>query len=313
MLDRILAKAVTECDVAGVGLFNWAEPFLHPRLPELIRTVKRHGIPCHLSSNLNEMKNIEAVLAENPLSLRISLSGFNQQVYGRTHRGGDIERVKRNMTLLAQKKKQLNSKTHIHVLYHRYKGNLEDELLMRNFAKQLGFTFVPVWAMMMPVEKILAYVGEAPEGVSLNQEDIQVIDQLALPLGPALTAAKGQDAHSCTLQDDQMTLDHRGMVSLCCSVYEGKYNIGSYLDLTLGELQDRKYKQDICKSCMSCGVSTYITYGFPEIDRIAADNIDPKHAKLLGLGYERLRKRLRETVQPGRDFLRKVIMLGKSM
>lgn len=306
LLDRILAKAVTECEVAGVGLFNWAEPFLHPRLPELIRIVHGRGIPCHLSSNLNDMKNIEAVLAENPFTLRISLSGFTQQVYGRTHRGGDIERVKRNMVELAKVKERLNSRTHIHVLYHRYKGNLEDEPLMRSFARQLGFAFVPVWAMMMPVEKILAYVNDTSYGVALTDEDHQVIDQLALPLGEALTAARRQNAKTCTLQDDQMTLDHRGIVSLCCSVYEGNYNLGSYLDLTLDELQDRKYKQNICKSCMSCGVSTYITYGFPELDNIAAGNIDPKHAKLLGLRYERLRKRLREVVQPALDLLRRV-------
>ena len=312
-LNRILAKAVTECDVAGVGLFNWAEPFLHPRLPALIRTVKSYGLPCQLSSNLNEMKNIKDVLSENPFSLRISLSGFNQQVYGRSHRGGDIERVKKNMTALAQAKKQLNSSTQVHILYHRYKGNLEDELLMRDFSKHLGFSFVPVWALMMPVSKILAYVGEAPEGVSISTDDLNVIDQLALPLGAALTASKKQDADSCTLQDNQMTIDHRGLVSLCCGVYEEKYNVGSYLELTLDKLQALKYQQNICKSCMSCGVQTYITYGFPEMDRIAADNIDPKYAKLLGLRYERLGKRFSETVQPARDFLQRIIKFGRSM
>src|SRR6185295_18373724 len=169
------------------------------------------------------------------------------------------------------------------------------------------FQFEPVWAMMMPVEKILAYADHAPESVSLTQEDRQLIDNLALPLGKALVAAKTQESRSCTLQDDQMTLDHTGKVSLCCGVYVGKYNLASYLERSLEELQALKYKQDICKTCMSCGVPVYITYAIPELDRLAADNVDPKHAKLLGLRYERLWKRIKYGVRVTRNALRQLI------
>jgi len=186
LLAAIIAKAKAECDVSGVGLFNWTEPILHPRLPELIRIVQSSGIRCHLSSNLNQMRNIDAILAENPYGFRISLSGFTQEVYGYTHRGGNIERVKQHMIELAEAKRRQNATTNIHVLYHRYKRNLRDEAPMREFAQRLGLGFQAVWAFMMPLEKILAYVNDDPTEATLTEEDHQLIGNLALPLKEAL-------------------------------------------------------------------------------------------------------------------------------
>src|SRR5689334_153588 len=90
LLQRILDKAVSECEVEAVMLFNWTEPLLHPELPELIRIVRNHGLRCDLSSNLNEMPRIDEVLRAEPTNLRISMSGFHQETYDKTHRGGDV-------------------------------------------------------------------------------------------------------------------------------------------------------------------------------------------------------------------------------
>ena len=97
LLQEIVTKARAECRRPNISLFNWAEPLLHPQLPELIRIVQDAGIPCHLSSNLDILPDADALMAANPASLRISTSGFSQEIYGRTHRGGDIERVKTHM------------------------------------------------------------------------------------------------------------------------------------------------------------------------------------------------------------------------
>ena len=41
LLDEIVRKAVSECQRLQVSLFNWTEPFLHPRLAEMIRVDTR--------------------------------------------------------------------------------------------------------------------------------------------------------------------------------------------------------------------------------------------------------------------------------
>src|SRR3954467_8278947 len=53
LLEAILDKAMGECRLTYVGLFNWTEPFLHPRLPEMIAAVRSRQLPCALSTNLN--------------------------------------------------------------------------------------------------------------------------------------------------------------------------------------------------------------------------------------------------------------------
>ena len=298
LLAAIMAKAKSECEVGGVGLFNWTEPLLHPRLPELIRIVESSGTPCHLSANLNHMRNIDAILAENPSSFRISASGFTQEIYGYSHRGGDIERVKQHMVELAAAKKRQKATTAIHVLYHRYKHNLGDEHAMRAFAERLGIGFQGVWAFMMPLEKILAYVNDDPTEATLTDEDHRLIANLALPLEDAIAASEKHRQAACSLRDAQMTLDFEGKVQLCCGTYDSRrFTLGKFLDLSLEELQARKYEHDMCGRCMTRGVHVYGTYGAPEFDDIAERTIGPEAARRLGLAAERRRKRVRQGIE----------------
>ena len=102
LLEQILDKALSECSVGGVGLFNWNEPVLHPQIADRTKAVETRGVPCNLSSNLNKVKNLDALMATNPSGFRISMSGFRQEIYERTHRGGDVETVKQNMVEFAQ-------------------------------------------------------------------------------------------------------------------------------------------------------------------------------------------------------------------
>ncbi|HYG66943.1 MAG TPA: radical SAM protein, partial [Anaeromyxobacteraceae bacterium] len=102
-LERILDKLEAEAPSGArprVHLFNWGEPLLHPELPELVRRVRRRGLSCRLSSNLVRPRDLDAVVAAAPDWFRVSVSGFTQPVYGRTHRGGDVERVKANLLAL---------------------------------------------------------------------------------------------------------------------------------------------------------------------------------------------------------------------
>jgi MoaA/NifB/PqqE/SkfB family radical SAM enzyme len=298
LLEAIIAKARNECDVGGVGLFNWTEPILHPRLPELIRIVQSSGIPCHLSSNLNQMRNIDAILVENPYGFRISLSGFTQEVYGYTHRGGNVERVKEHMVELAAAKRRQQATTNLHVLYHRYKHNLADERPMRAFAHSLGIAFQPVWAFMMPLEKVLAYVNDDPTEATLTEEDHRLIANLALPLREALASVESLRDRPCSLRDAQMTLDFEGNVQLCCGTFDTrKFTLGTYLTTPLAELQARKYAHDMCRRCMERGAHVYGTYGGPAFDDIAARTVGPEGVRLIGLKAERRRKRLQRGVE----------------
>jgi hypothetical protein len=121
-----------------------------------VRAIKSRGLVCSLSSNLNVLREPEALLAEHPDYLRVSVSGFTQEIYARGHREGDIEQVKHNMQRLAAAHDAVRSNTHVEVYYHRYADNPHELPLMAEFARSLGFHFASTLAYVTTVEKIIA-------------------------------------------------------------------------------------------------------------------------------------------------------------
>ena len=82
------------------------------------------------------------MLAENPETLLISISGWTREIYERLYKDGDIEKVSANMREVAKLK---GPKTHVQVSW--YKDRLQrtehEEPLMQEFAESLGFACVP--------------------------------------------------------------------------------------------------------------------------------------------------------------------------
>ncbi len=274
LLERIIRKAKSECRLTEINLYNWTEPFLHPNLSEMIRIVRSHKVPCGLSTNLNLLNDIDDVMAANPDMLKVSLSGFSQKIYGRTHRKGDIELVKRNMAEVARAKERAGVTTRLVVAYHRYLGNHQDEATMQAYAESLGFKMEPAWAFFMPLEKMLAFAGSDMIDAAINTEDRQIIDLLALPLADALAAAQSAPQQSCPLRARQMAITASGEVTLCCASFDqSKFVIGPYLGTPIDELQKLKYRHEVCGSCMDNGLHVLFTYNCDIFDDIALANV----------------------------------------
>ena len=274
-LCKILDKALSECDVQFVGLYNWTEPLLNPNLPSLVREVKSRKLPCWLSSNLNVLTKPEELLAEDPDFFRVSLSGFTQPVYEVGHREGAVEVVKHNMERLAKAKRVTRAGTAIQVFYHCYRHNEHEVPLMEAFSHSLGFEFRTVFAQIFPVEKIL----QITDGVC-SSEDATLLDYLALPLDRALAVTSKTGSKSCALYDEQFTLDVNGNVMLCCSTSMERTNVvGNFLELPLAELQQRKANNNLCGRCLSLGIPDYFG-GNPEFEQIAAAYARESRAQL---------------------------------
>jgi MoaA/NifB/PqqE/SkfB family radical SAM enzyme len=319
LLNSIMKKATSECEVLCVSLYNWTEPLLHPNLPELVNIVQSYGVSCHLSSNLNILKNVDLLLSANPATFRISNSGFTQEIYGATHKGGKIERVKKNMITLAESKKRTNSATKIHVLYHRYLTNLEEEYMMKKFAQSLGFDFIPVWAFMMPLEKLLAYADSMEENSMspiLSPEDYNTIGKLALPLKEAFEVSSRYSDRSCTLKDDQITMDFHANVKLCCSVFDSsRFNLASYLTTPISVLQELKYSANsevTCSKCMKHGIHIYGTYGTDKLNDVAIKNII-SHSPIIGLKLYFKEIILYGLINPPKKIARRIKQLIRSV
>jgi MoaA/NifB/PqqE/SkfB family radical SAM enzyme len=303
LLTSILDKALAECCVEHVNLFSWCEPLLHPRLDELVRLVQERGIDCHLSSNLNLPVDFDRLMRANPAYFKISLSGFTQESYGYSHRGGDIERVKKQMVLLAEARRRQGATTRIAVNYHRYRHNLKDEPSMRRFAADLGFEFDPAWALLLPVEKMLAFPSGEAEGVSISDQDRELVAQLGLPLEAALSASRASGRGGCALRERQVSMDFRGEVQLCCGTFDSaRFSVGNFLELPLNEIQARREAHPMCRRCMEAGAHLYLTYRTPGLERLVLETVAPNDSELLDLRGEfarqRRERRLRQLLKP---------------
>lgn len=89
----------------------------------------------------------------NPTVLRVSLSGYSQEKYEITHKGGNVEDVKKNLDLLLQIKEDSKSTTRIVVAFLRYLSNLEEENIIKQYCEKTGIAFLPINALILPLEK----------------------------------------------------------------------------------------------------------------------------------------------------------------
>ncbi len=93
-----------------IGLYNWGEPFLNPRVFQIIRTAAVHGIKVHIDSNLSfrdfDDAYVDAVIDSGLYSLFASIDGVSQESYQTYRVGGNAARVFANLEKLIRAKKR---------------------------------------------------------------------------------------------------------------------------------------------------------------------------------------------------------------
>jgi pyruvate-formate lyase-activating enzyme len=250
LFARIIDKIRAESPVPNprITLYNWGEPLLHPELPRFIALLNRHGLPSHLSSNLNIRRGLEDAIRANPTELKISISGLSQETYGRTHARGQVDLVTRNMRLLRTLIDRHRLTTHVWVGHHLYRSNAHETEPMRRICAELGFAHVPIQAFYMPLERVADLLdGAAPPDPSIIAD---------LPVAPAdrqaRVAAVRSGRFDCELRFSQTVINHDGKVALCCSVYDQDNMLGTdFLAEDLAALERRKYDHPFCQTCMA--------------------------------------------------------------
>lgn len=281
IFEKILIKIKDETpNIAYLQVYNWAEPMLHPRLPELIYIARKHGIPLSLSTNLNINHNLEEIVTAYPLSVRISVSGFSQNIYERTHTNGNIEKVKANMKLLRQLINQHKSQMEVHVAYHCYVDNIGAEYEnMKRFCHELGFSFLPFFAYLLPLEKLISYFEKGPQ-----MTDKEILNLMAVKPEEIRSFSLPYRFKDCELRSNRTAINCDGSVALCCGVYDDSHNIARYfLNTSHDELQRRKYINKFCLTCMKYGLhSASLYYGSHKWISVAEKRIQaPKLPKEL--------------------------------
>ena len=154
-LERVVEKMTRESFIVShVSLYSWGEPMLNPELPGMLEYLHGQGIAVACSTNLsyNDNNKLEKFIRSSPDYLKISLSGYYEEVYGKTHNGGNACLVKSNMYRLRYLIDKYGTGTVVDVNYHLYNNNCGVNLVkMRELCDELGFMLSTTYALVMPL------------------------------------------------------------------------------------------------------------------------------------------------------------------
>jgi MoaA/NifB/PqqE/SkfB family radical SAM enzyme len=249
---KILAKIVRErvAERPEIWLFSWGEPLLHPQLPEILGMIRAAGLESHLSTNLNIKKGLDAIVRARPTSLKISISGVSEETYSRTHAGGKLSLVLENMRELRRLLDADGNHTRVWVGHHVYRSNQHEIAEFAKVCAELGFAHHPVAAFFQPLEKLIALA----QGVAAPEPIMDDMLEHPREYLRRFKVVRRRD-HDCELRYNQTAINFDGTVSLCCSVYDKPNMLGvSFLDESHEQLQERKYRHPLCKTCMDLGL-----------------------------------------------------------
>lgn len=277
LMERILDKIQSENPNAIVFTYGNSEPFLHPKLPECIAAIKRRGLHPEMSTNLNHLQRVEETLDAGLDLMIISLSGFTQEVYVKGHAGGNIEKVKANMRILAEANnaRPLEKRVRIMVNYHVYTDNAHEIPLMNEYATNLGLEFFTSLARAISMENAIQYCRKHdPEATPfavqegrpdwnhalppIGQTYIDAMDRLKIPPTKAREMYKDlPKLKACPINHMFSFIRHDGKISLCACVADRRIVVGNYLDMTADERIEKGYDHAICQQCLRYRMSHY--------------------------------------------------------
>jgi len=251
IMERIKKDRIGQSTL--IVLYNWGEPLIHPEIAKVIETVHQYGFNVAVSSNLSNESDLKNIVKAQPNYFRASISGYKQDVYGRSHRGGDVSLVISNLYRLRHYMTKFGKDFFVEVYYHIYRHNCGDDIAkIKSIADDLKFRFNTQFAYYMPIEKMM----KAIEGEPLSEEDKSLVDNLLISPKEQSDVAVNfiNSASDCTLRRDMIAINWDGSVPLCCGVYDYQHNVApDFLSMTHDEIQALRYGNKFCGRCMAKG------------------------------------------------------------
>lgn len=239
----------------GLVLYNWGEPLLDKRTPELIHEAKRQLLHVCLSTNLSVRFDVPALVASGLNFLFLSIDGASAEGYGRFRRGGDFDLVLDNVRRLVEERERQGTRLPF-VLWRflTFEHNVHEVEEGMRLARELGvdqFSVTTPFAVdwddpdvriaRSPLEG--AYVlnpqasfkGRFDRGEGIEIDEAAIAREFGRPWSERVPAG-GLDEPSrptsstCRWLYQSVTLDARARVMPCCMAPEhGRHKVyGAY-------------------------------------------------------------------------------------
>jgi hypothetical protein len=240
--------------VGNIQLYQWGEPTLNRKLPEMIRYAAGENILSAVSSNLNADADYERIVESKPEWFRVSASGWGK-AYEIAHTGGDWETFLKNFVKVAELKQSVHPDMKLELYYHVYTHSTGKGFAMfRNLCQKLGVEFHPVYAYLISLDDVLNYI----EGVPLPPNANTINKNILLDLEKGLEIAKRE----CDMPCDTFRCIHINSdlsVSNCMMYFhpEGNRAVSNFLEHDTDSIMDRRKTCLLCKRCLKHGIHRY--------------------------------------------------------
>ncbi len=251
---RIVDKAQAESHVLSCCLYYFNEPLLHPEIVGMMQYLKEKKLYTFVSTNLSfQYQSAAMVRAKQMMELGVeniivSVSGWNQDTYERSHKNGNIEWVKANMQTIARIRTRKTSM--LRLSWHVYDYNTHERYLMEDYASHLGFKFTPYGTGVLPLERTLArWQDNLPDPA---EADIMV------KLPEAKKLCRDRKHWDCEMQRQTFTVGSTGEVYNCSDRNSPANWRGNFFkDGTVAQFLKRRVTDPDCVACKKVGGHIY--------------------------------------------------------
>lgn len=231
-----------------IDLYNWGEPFLHPKFKEILSVLNNNHLFFGLSTNASC-----PVYFDNDLSrlaiITFSMSGFSQRSYDRIH-GFDFERIKNNIENMVKNYRDNGFKGTAQISYHLYQFNLWEIYMAKEFAQKLNISIKFATAYLNGYTMFRDYLTNNMGYATLKTASSELI---TYHLNDFLL---NRPKNYICPQWGYLTIDEYCNVLTCCVAdrLSENYSIGKLFELSLDDIKEKKIKQHICLECSQLGI-----------------------------------------------------------
>lgn len=242
-----------------IQLYAYGEPFLHPRLDDILAVVGELGYKAAFSSNFIRSPRIRE---ENLRVIRLvvfSTCGLTEETY-RPIYGADVQRVLKNLDDFLAVQARGNPCMQIVVNWLKYRVGTSELEEARAYFESRGCTFRPILPLLNDVERMID-IRERGAPLERLSSEFRYLD-LEKVFSRMEELAGKQPDYSCP-QDRTIVVGETGRLRGCCVIHPDhpEADLGDILKLSRREIFKRKRRMKTCSKCRRFGIAQFVHVG----------------------------------------------------
>jgi len=240
----LTAKGVIAPGQTRIELYNWGEPFMHPKFEDMVNIVAKKGFNIGLSTNASILKKIPPEAIRLLAGVSFSMPGFSQKSYDRIH-GLEFEDICINIRSITEQIRLISNEVPISVVFHLYEFNKTEIVMARKFCDSLKINFTSLYGYLNGFSMAKDYfTGVVVEEVCKKIKNELLLDKLEV-------IRNNRPAGYQCPQDSILVLDEFCNVLQCCGTDRlvPGHVVGKLTDIDFGYLSSIRKNAAICQLC----------------------------------------------------------------